>query len=194
MLKREVHTKGVVVQRRSAGEGSLRVQLYTEELGLVVAVATSAREERSKLRAHLIVGTIGTYSVVKGKNDWRLTGAVGARSTYFESETLAQRAASARVVSLVRQFVHGEGKDEKLFSALWEFMHAVPSLADDDVRIAEYVAVLRILAALGYVGESSGMHELLGAEYSAAVLVAARDRRRDLVRVINDGIDATGML
>lgn len=193
MLKREVHTKGVVVARRSAGEGSVRVQLYTEELGLVTAVATSAREERSKLRPHLIVGTAGTYSVVKGKNDWRLTGAYGARSTYFESPVHDARSAAARVVALVRQFVHGEGRDERLFTAVWEFMNAAPALSMEDVRIAEYVAVLRILSALGYVGEGIGMNHLLGAEYSAAVLVAARERRADLVRIINDGIGASGL-
>ena len=55
LQKREVHTRAIVIARRSAGEGSVRVSLYTEELGLVSALVTSAREERSKLRPHLMV-------------------------------------------------------------------------------------------------------------------------------------------
>lgn len=193
MLKREVHTRGVVVGRRAAGEGSVRVSLYTEELGLVTAVATSGREERSKLRPHLMVGTRGTYSLVKGKADWRVTGVVAARSTYFECTTDEQRQSAERVRTLLKQFVHGEGADVELFAALWEFMQAIPALAGDDARVAEYVVVLRMLAALGYVAKAGGAEEFLGAEYSAALLVNAKLKRAALVRLINDGIGASGL-
>jgi DNA repair protein RecO len=192
-LKREVHTKGVVVARRAAGEGSVRIKLYTEELGLISAVATSGREERSKLRPYLLVGTRGTFSLVKGKADWRLTGAVGAVNSYFECSTDTQRESSARVLALLRQFIHGEGADFELFTNLWEFLQTLPTLLGDDVRIAEYVVVLRMLAALGYVGKSDGVEEFLGAEYSAALLVNAKNKRSDLVRIINDGIGASGL-
>lgn len=193
MLKREVHTRGVVVGRRAAGEGSVRVTLYTEELGLVTAVATSGREERSKLRAHLVVGTRGTYSLVKGKADWRVTGVVGARSTYFECTSDEQRQSAERVRVLLKQFVHGEGADAELFAALWEFLSALPTLSTDDVRVAEYVVVLRMLAALGYVAKGGTADEFLGAEYTAALLVSAKEKRSDLVRLINDGIGASGL-
>lgn len=188
-----MHTRGIVVARHTAGEGSTRVQLYTEELGLVTALATSAREERSKLRPHLMVGTRGVYSLVKGKADWRVTGVVGARTSYFECSTDEQKQSSARVVALVRQFVHGEGADEELFGGLWEFMSVLASLNAKDVRIAEYVVALRILAALGYVAKSDGVEEFLGAEYTAALLLNAERRRSELVKLINDGIGASGL-
>lgn len=192
-LKREVHTRGVVVARKAAGEGSVRVLIYTEELGLVHASAKSAREERSKLRPHLLPGTRGTYSLVKGKAEWRVTGAHGCRNTYYETPERAAHSCAARVFALVRQFVHGEGKDEGLFSALWEFLHSLPTLAAEDVRIAEYVAVLRILAALGYVAQTDGVEEFMSAEYTGAVLARAAARRRDLVELINQGLGASGL-
>ncbi|MEK7063631.1 MAG: DNA repair protein RecO [Patescibacteria group bacterium] len=192
MQKREVHTRGVVVGRRAAGEGSVRVTLYTEELGLVSAVAKSAREERSKLRAHLVEGTRGTYSLVKGKEVWRLTGAVRTQNIFYESPGDGAASAS-RVLSLMRQFIQGEGADAELFASVWEYLEALPTLQADDIRIAEYIVVLRMLAALGYIARGGVADELLGAEYSAALLVLARERRKELVKVINDGIGASGL-
>ncbi len=193
MQRREVHTRALVLGRRSAGEGSVRVTLYTEDLGLVSAVAKSAREERSKLRPHLVDGTRGTYSLVKGKEVWRLTGAVHATNSYFECATTEQRESSARVLSLLRQFIQGEGADADLFASVWEYLEALPTLSDVDVRVAEYVVVLRVLAALGYVARGNGVDDLLGAEYSAALLVIAKERQKDLVRMINEGIGASGL-
>jgi recombinational DNA repair protein (RecF pathway) len=171
----------------------MRVHIYTEELGLVTAVATSAREERSKLRAHLVDGARAVYSLVKGKRDWRVTGAVGAQISYFECATDEQRLSAARVVALVKQFVHGEGADEGLFESVWEFLTAVPTLANTDVLIAEYVAVLRILAALGYVAKTDDVEAFIGPTYSAALIAHATLKRKDLVQRINDGIGASGL-
>lgn len=192
MVKREVHTRGVVVAWRAAGEGSARVLLYTEELGLVRAVAKSAREERSKLRPHLVVGTRGTYSLVKGKVDWRVTGALGCRNTYYETSERAAQESAARVLSCVRQFVHGEEKDEDLFVPLYEFLTSLPTLSLDDIQIAEYVTVLRILAALGYVARTDA-EEFMSPEYSAALLARAKLRRKNLVTLINHGLSASGL-
>ena len=72
-------------------------------------------------------------------------------------------------------------------------MTVITELPPDDVRIAEYVVVLRLLAALGYVAKSGSVEEFLGAEYTAAMLVSAKNRRGDLVRLINDGIGASGL-
>lgn len=193
MHKREVHTRGVIIARRAAGEGSVRVQLYTEALGLVSAVAKSAREERSKLRPYLLPGTFGTYSVVKGKAEWRVTGVVGARTPYFACSRDDQRISAERVVQLVRTFVHGEGADEALFAAVWEFLSVVPTLSPDDTVIGEYVAALRILAALGYVAPTDETREFLSPEYSAALLAHARAKRKGLVEIINHGLGASGL-
>ena len=192
-LKREVHTRGVVLSRRAAGEGSVRVEMYTEELGLVRAVAKSAREERSKLRPYLLPGTCGSYSLVKGKAEWRVTGAVGCRTTFYEATEKPAQESAERVLSLVRQFVHGEGRDVELYVALHEFLLSLPTLSPADLQIAEYVAVLRILAALGYVAKTDGIEELMSAEYTAAVLTRANARRKELVSLINHGLGASGL-
>ncbi len=193
MVRREVHTRAVVLAWRPAGEGSVRVLLYSEALGLVRVIAKSAREERSQLRPYLVPGTRGSYSLVRGKVEWRVTGVVGGRTSYFECARFDQHASAERVLLIMRQFVHGEGADPTLFAALHEYLEVLPALSEREVQIAEYVAVLRILAALGYVAKTDRVEEFVSAEFSAALLARAETRRRDLVALINRGFGASGL-
>ena len=105
---REVHTKGIIINRFSSGEGSVRVHIFTESLGLVGALAKSAREERSKLRPHLTVGTFGNFDLVQGRETWRVTGAVRTKNSYFDLQGNPDaQDMCARVLSLLRQLVRG---------------------------------------------------------------------------------------
>ncbi len=189
-MSQDVTVRGVVVSRRLRGEGSLRVALYTDSLGLVEAVANSAREERSKLRAHLQEGTMGTFTLVKGSN-WRLTGAVETKNIYFALEENANaKEAVARVITTVRQFVRGEGSDPYLFSVLWYFLSEA-GLFEDKMREAECLAVLRILSCLGYVSERGVVEGFLSPHYDRETLHLAHTNRAGLVKVINEGISAS---
>ncbi len=192
--QREITAKGIVVARRAAGEGSVRVSLYTDALGLVTALAKSAREERSKLRPHLQVGTLGTYRLVKGRDIWRVTGATDTENIYFElGENDSAQKAAARVIQAVRQFVRGEGSDPYLFSSLIGFFETLPHIDERALPEAECVAVLRMLAALGYVAEDETTRAFLAASYDGALLEKARGSHRALVTRINEGINASGL-
>ena len=186
-------TRAVVIGRHASGEGSTRVVLYTEELGRVTAFARSGREERSKLRPHLVVGARGSYDLVKGKSEWRVTGAVGTENIFYSCQKDDSRTSAARTFALLRQLVHGETKDERLFSALNEYCIALPTLEGDSVRVAEYVVALNILAALGYVEESS-VSDFIDTRYTAALLKNAADKQRTLVHAINEGIAASQLV
>ncbi|MEK7530760.1 MAG: recombination protein O N-terminal domain-containing protein [Patescibacteria group bacterium] len=192
-MKKEVTTLAMVVGRHASGEGSSRVVLYTEELGRITAFARSGREERSKLRPHLVVGARGSYDLVKGKSEWRVTGAVHTENIFYSCQEDDARTSAARTFTLLRSLVHGEGKDERLFTALHEYCVALPTLTGDSVRIAEYVVALNILAALGYV-EEEPVTDLIDARYTAALLKNAADKRRALIRAINEGIAASQLV
>lgn len=171
--KREVTTRAVVIGRAQAGEGSVRVHLYTEELGLVSAIAKSAREERSKLRAHLTTGTYGSFALVKGERGWRVTGATGTKNAHFvASDNTEAQIAFAHVIGVVRQLVHGEGANHQLFNALWGFVTVPPM---KKFLEAEQDTVLHILASLGYVAPTDMQSP-------------------DVVSVINKGLVASGLV
>ena len=171
----DITARGVVVSRAPSGEGSVRVSIFTESLGLVNVLAKSAREERSKLRPHLQVGSYGSYTLVRGLYDWRVTGAVDTENSYFElrGKRYAQTA-GARVVGVVRQLVHGEEKNAELFEALWFFLYALGTLSEDEVKTAEHLAVVRILSALGYVPPQKEVPFVEEVSYTAEVLNAVK--------------------
>lgn len=184
--------RAVVVSRASALEGSVRVFLYTEEQGLVGAFARSAREERSQLRAHLQIGCFGRYSLVKSAYDWRVTGATETRNVHFAlgGDSVLQKKA-ARVLSIVRTLVHGEGENEELFQALWAFLEALPSLAAEEAVVAERLAVLRILSSLGYVAEGNGIPHLKAGAYDSATLADVAPHEGAALRVIQSALAAS---
>lgn len=191
---RKLTTRGIVLARHSAGEGSARVMFYTESLGLVTALAKSAREERSKLRPHLMAGTMGTFSLVQGRDVWRITGATETANIHFElGERAAAKEAAARLLSALRQFVHGEGENPYLFETLSGFFLTLPAVADADIAPAECMAMLRMLSALGYVREGPETAAFLPVAYDPATLEHARQERPSLVRIVNEAIAASGL-
>jgi recombinational DNA repair protein (RecF pathway) len=192
--RREVVTEGFVLARASAGEGSARVLFYTKELGLVSALAKSAREERSQLRPHLLPGSSGIFRLVKGRDTWRVTGASRTTDSYFSlaGKKNAQDAAQ-RVLQGVRQFVHGEGADPELFSGLHAFFDSLHALPDEYAPDAENIAILKLLAGLGYVRGSPALSVFMGARYSEDSLSRAHTERSVIVRAINEAIHASGL-
>ena len=191
---RNVTVRGVVVARHASGEGSVRVSLYTDLLGLVDPVAKSAREERSKLRAHLMVGTLGTFTLVRGEGVWRITGVVDATNIYFalSGKPRAQKAA-AETLGIVRKFVRGEERDLYFFEVLSEFLRTLPGTSEDKVSLSECAAVLRMLAALGYVSRTRVPDDLFSVSYDTETLDRVSKDRTAIVKTINQAISASGL-
>lgn len=191
---REITVKGIIVGRRQSGEGSVRVSVYTDALGLISALAKSAREERSKLRPHLQVGTVGTFTFVKGRDVWRVTGAIQTSNVFFAlSSKSSSQEGAARVLKTIRHFIRGEGSDPYLFSVLSGFLQAIPLLEERFIPDAECVAVLRTLSALGYVRDDEETRQFLSASYDTDSLEKVKRSRTHLVSLINEGINASGL-
>ncbi len=147
------HTEALVLGGEPSGEGSRRLTLFTRELGLLSAVATSVREERSKLRYGLQDFSSSHITLVRGRDSWRITNAalILHLAVAFR-DFLEARELFARVAKLLRRLLHGEGKNESLFRAVSDSFayleqHRHPAL----VAQIELVLVLRILYLLGYL-------------------------------------------
>lgn len=190
----KIFARGVVVRKASAGEGSARVLLYTDSAGLLWAHAQSAREERSQLRPHLQIGTRGKFSLVKGKDVWRVVGVAETVNMHFAltGRTDAQKTLQ-RVLLFVRQFVRGEGSDPYFFSVLWGFFDSLSISEGENLKDAEHAVVLRMLAALGYVEGGEGVSRFLNASYDTETLAGFSKDRKTILSVINEGITASGL-
>lgn len=193
-IAHKIIARGIVIGRHMVGEGSVKALIYTDALGLVWVLAQSARQERSQLRAHLQEGTRGTFSLLKGRDVWRITGATDTKNSYFDLTKNAEaQKAAARVISFVRQFVRGEGSDPYFFQTLSGFLEALPYASAGTLRDAECVAVLRMLAALGYVEGDERVSSFLTLSYDPPLLSEVGRSRPTLVKVINEGMHASGL-
>lgn len=130
-------TRGFILGSNPVGEASKLYALYTEDFGLIRAKAQGVRLTQSKLRYNLEEYSFCTFSLVRGKEVWRITGSVAHASS---REGVSLR---ARIMNLVRRLVHGEEKNEPLFQALL-------LLVSDSVP-SEALVLARVLSSLGYL-------------------------------------------
>ncbi|MEK7607351.1 MAG: recombination protein O N-terminal domain-containing protein [Patescibacteria group bacterium] len=129
-------TRGFILGSTPRGEASKIFLIYTEDFGLVRARAQSVRLLASKLRYNLEDYSFGTFSLVRGREIWRLTGA--EKLDLPELFSLVR----ARVLNLVKRLVQGEEKNEKLFKILLEVTKK---------EMSEPLILAYILDALGYL-------------------------------------------
>lgn len=142
---REVYvTAGYVLKNRPYKEDSSEVVLFTEKLGKIHAVAQAARRTGATFAAATQVGAHGTYTVIKGKQVWRIRGAhniVVMPQTY----TKPVRQAYLRILALLARFLPYEERQSALFKKL-----EVLDYKKSDIATVEASYVLILLAALGY--------------------------------------------
>ena len=170
MAHHTYHTDSIVLSSRPVGESNRYLSLLTRDLGLVRAVARASREGRSKLRYALQTYARATISLVRGRETWRVVGAVSEGSALpgSSAETAQAREVVARVARLVERLIPGEGGDPVLFETVSRLASAV-SIADERVTgealaSMECIAVLRILRSLGYLGDDAALETFHGEE------------------------------
>jgi DNA repair protein RecO (recombination protein O) len=176
----------MVLSRTPLAEAGLLVTVLTPELGLIRARAEGARRSGAKLAHALQTLNESDLMLVRGKEGWRLTGAVLAQDR-FAGLTRDARARVARVASLLMRLVHGETADPALHGLFVEFVVALPSCTKEEGDHVESLIVLRLLQTLGF---DAG--EMPPAGYGASAFAYAEAHRSALIARVNRGISASG--
>ncbi len=73
-------TEGIVLGKRDFGEAERMLYVYTEKFGMVNAIAQGVRYVKSKLRYNLDLFAYGNFSLVAGREIWRITDAEEIKS------------------------------------------------------------------------------------------------------------------
>lgn len=159
-------TKGLIIDSRPYGEAGKLLSIFTRDFGLVLATAQGIRLERSKLRYHAQEHSFGEYSLVRGKEFWRLTSASMTNGGgYGRLQSGKAKELMVRISVLLRRLLHGQESHPELYDIV-ESCHAfLEDSGDLSVEIAltlESVTVLRMLSALGYVGDEASLKDVLG--------------------------------
>ncbi len=181
-------TPGFIVGSGSYGEAGKLISIFTQDLGLVRAVAQGIRFEKSKLRYHTSDYSFGIFSLVRGKEVWRLTSAQpldGGKETIFW----------ARIALLLRRLLQGEEANVQLFEAIYachiflSTSQAATNSESSNLETVESLLVIRIMHALGYIGDDKEMHSFIYSnDYTPSLLELTKSKKTMINQHINKAL------
>jgi DNA repair protein RecO len=162
-------TEGFILKSASFGEANKYFFIFTKDFGLIRVAGQSVRHLKSKLRYNLEDYSLGHFSVVRGREVWRLTSA-GEKNKIID---LTKLALLARLFSLLVRLLHGEEKNEILFTNLKNvFLFLTETgLSTEDLINLECILALRILFNLGYLGKVGDLDLFIDSETIDSVLL-----------------------
>lgn len=187
-------TEGIVLGKRLFGEANTSIAVLTRDFGVIRVGARSARLERSKLRYGLETLTHGKFSLVRGRYEWKLTGAQHLSRNYVGTSLRGRRCAG-RIARLLLRLIHGEEEIPELYATIQEGLEYLATKAqEDEMESVESMLVLRALSHLGYVNNTDAVRPFIeSSEFSPELLAQARVSRSLLIRTINESLGATGL-
>lgn len=189
-MRHKYETRGIVLSRTSLGESNAFVTLLTPELGLIRTRVQGLRRSGAKLAAALTTFTESELVLIRGREGWRLTGAVLEENWFKRLPYAVQRRRAARVSGLLLRLVVGEAHDPALFPVMQEFLKALSELPEPMHEAAEILAGLRVLAALGFDdGTILGDKEA----FTPSFLATIAENRTSYIARINHDIAASGL-
>lgn len=154
-------TEAIVCGSRHSNTSDRSFLLFTREAGMLWASARSVREERSKQRYALQDFSIIRVSLVRGKSGWRIGSVEGIENVFSRSSNRETRGAVTRLIKLLRQFVHGEEPQPKLFDDLVRAIRLLLSSEQVDPNIVADLCTLRSLYLLGYISNQTEFKNVL---------------------------------
>ncbi len=181
-----VTTKGFIIGSAPYGEAGKILQIFARDIGLVPAIAQGIRLEKSKLRYSAQDCSFGDFSLVKGKEFWRLTDAKCIISLNDSNDLMA------RIALLLKRLLQGQEAHLELFDCVLEcarFISNGPNLQSDDLETLESLVVARMLFRLGYIGNDKDLDTHLKAnDISLQELQALKEKRKLLNTHINKAL------
>ncbi len=188
-MYQKYQTDAIVLGSREAGENDRVFTLFTREFGLVRARASAVRTEKSRMRYALQNYARTNAALIRGKRGWRLAGASATQNAHSDSRGLA---AFARISELAVRLVHGEERNDFLFSILAETHTALTRSRTEEMSTIEIVCVARVLYALGYLSfEALDTTLFTHTAYMGEHLREADVMRGTLLSMINKAIAET---
>jgi DNA repair protein RecO (recombination protein O) len=185
------HTQGFILSSRNKGEANKMLTVYTREMGLVRAMVQGIRLHKSKLRFSLQDFSYANIDFVRGKEIWRITSAKNISTFPFARSSKKSLLIIARISNLLERLCDGEESNEKIFD---DFIQSLYLLDDCDTtnssrEAIELHLVLRIMNALGYIGESDMLRDYLGGDIGIEKTEALLREKRSIISHINKALN-----
>jgi recombinational DNA repair protein (RecF pathway) len=197
-------TPGFIIQVRPYGEAGKLLSIFTRDFGLIMVTAQGIRLEKSKLRYYTQEYALGLFSLVKGKEIWRLTSADSLASSLSYSsgailipEISPRKEFIAKIALLLRRLLQGEEGRREVFAVVqscFQFMNVCQSLTDDRLATLESLLVARVLHWLGYIGDDVDLNgHVRSFEITSELLDLLKEKRTILNKHINKALKESMM-
>lgn len=183
-----ITTSGFVIDSHPYGDAGKVLGIFTNQLGLVKAIAQGIRMERSKLRYFTQEYSLGDFSFVRGKEYWKL---VGASEVGVSMRSKCTVDFNAKIASILNRLLHGEEPHSSLYMIVEQSIDFVckEEMSIDEMRTFESIVVWRIMESLGYVGKDPKFpHEIKDREFSRDFILETKDKRTLLNQHINKAL------
>ncbi|MEK7510861.1 MAG: recombination protein O N-terminal domain-containing protein [Patescibacteria group bacterium] len=183
-MQHKYTTRAVVLGRAPTKEVGVTVTLLTEDLGLLRARAEGLRRSGAKLAHALQTLSEVEATLLRGKEGWRLSGAV-LITPWFSELPPSARLCAGRRASLITRLVQGEIIDAPLYEVFISFLETLRHEEEAGQDSAELHATLSILSLLGHDdGAVPSIDEIRA--------LTKEDRRLFITR-INRSLESTGL-
>lgn len=186
-MRHKYTTEALVLARYPLKEAGMLTALLTKEFGLIHARTEGIRRSGAKLAHALQTLSMSEVHLVRGKEGWRLTGAL-LKEDYFGALPREARPYASRVSGLLQRLLGKDIDDTTAFHQYCEFVEALITLEHARLDTAETLIAIRLIQALGV---DAG--ELPPEGYTEPALVYATESRKILIERINQGILASGL-
>lgn len=186
-------TKAIIIKAFPIGEANKYYFLLTQDLGFIKASAQGVRLDKSKLKGHLQEFCLVKISLVKGKEVWRITGVETIESGNFLND-INKLIAIKNIFALLLRLLHGEEKNEALFSSVESFYSFLlkNKLSLNNVKNLETITALRILYHLGYFKKSFELFDYVkNNELSIELLDLFDLNKKTAILDINNALNET---
>lgn len=186
------HTKGIIVGSCIEGDSNRRVNIFTQNFGLVSAKVQGARNIHSKLRGGCQDFSFGEFSLVHGKAGWKMVSA-RSHNNFFElfRNSPAKLKIAGNILNLIKKLISEEEAHTPLFSVVSNFLNFLITAEEKDIALSECLTLLRVLHILGFMRHEPELAiPMSSLEIDIKDLEMIAPRRSKIIELINESLKA----
>lgn len=190
------HTKGIVLKNFEVGDSSKKIQIFTDEFGLITAKVQNARSVNSKMRFGIQEYSFGNFSIVKGKNEWKLVSASSNQNLFEDFKNEKEKLLILlNVLNLIKKLSGEEEQNKKIFYVVENFIKFIKSAESGKLPLVECLVLLKILNIFGYMRNDPDFSIPMSAsEINEKDLNIIAPKRAKVVELINESLKMSNLV
>lgn len=182
------HTDAFILRSIAVGEANKKVWLYTEELGLVIAIVQGIRKPGSKLSYSLVDYSLARVDLVKGKNTWRLINLENKKNPLHGVLTTPLARSYVRSLGFVERLYLGEDQPSSdIFEHLLECANIVEK-NDIDSLVFDTLSLWKIIALLGYIAPDEDTQHIVDQPLSVTIGEYKKENMKPFIKEVHDAL------